>query len=302
MSEMRKYDFSTKKMYSKDQLKAFEFISTKMSKIIGSALSEELNNNVLVSLKEIEQLTYEEFINSISTRTLYIPYVQGDIKNTNLLYVNAELAFIAMDILMGGDGNYCDIDKDITELDKKIFKYIVTLIIESLTKFMKSSEKSNVDFTLGSIEESYIAKQNIYLDEIIVVSKFNVKIKGRECELGICTPYSGKKNNVLEIEQWIKEEDPDYSKLAYQGENNIKENLNCVELDLVGELGKTSITIGEFLDLSEGDILRLDSKVSEPIKVSIEDIYMYYGKPGTILGRNGVLILSLIEKWVNNNA
>jgi flagellar motor switch protein FliM len=65
------------------------------------------------------------------------------------------------------------------------------------------------------------------------------------------------------------------------------------------ELGCTHLTIDDFLNLSRGDIIRLDNKCTNPIKIYVEDQECYYARPG-ITGKNlGVAVLDIIDKDVN---
>lgn len=301
MNEVKKFNFKFKQKYTQEQLKVFEIMRSKMSKLLARSLTEELNTNVVVTFDGVEQLTFDEFINNMGNKTLYVPYIHSNPKDTNLLYISTELAYISMDMLMGGDGNYCDTEKELTELDKKILKYIVTIIIECIFKFVKTKVKVDVESSIGNIEEGYLAQQNIYLEEIVVVSKYNVNIKGKIYKLGMCNYYSDRKTANLEIEQWIKNDDIENSNVNQSDNNLLSDNIWCIELNLTAKFGSAMVDIEDFLQLSKGDVIRLNTKLTNEIKVCIEDLETYYAKPGIRNGRKCALISNLVEKLVKED-
>ena len=80
----------------------------------------------------------------------------------------------------------------------------------------------------------------------------------------------------------------------------IEEGINKVDVEVVAELGRTSnLTVDDFLRLTIGDVIKLDTKSSSPIKVYVGNEECYYAKPG-VAGKNmGVMILDIIDKEVN---
>ena len=81
----------------------------------------------------------------------------------------------------------------------------------------------------------------------------------------------------------------------------IKGTIQPVELKIKAELGKTQINVEEFLDLVVGDVLKLDTKTIEPIKVYVEHELCYSGKPGIIGKMAGVELLDTINKDVKTD-
>ena len=71
-------------------------------------------------------------------------------------------------------------------------------------------------------------------------------------------------------------------------------------MELTALLGTTNITVDDFLKLIPGDVITLDNRCAEAIKILVEDQESYYGKPG-IAGKNlGVQVLDIIDKDVEN--
>ena len=84
-----------------------------------------------------------------------------------------------------------------------------------------------------------------------------------------------------------------------ESREKIEKNIHKVDVDVIAELGRTNVTVNDFLQLTIGDVLKLDTKSSSPIKVYVGDEECYYAKPG-ISGKNmGVMILDITDKEID---
>lgn len=60
-------------------------------------------------------------------------------------------------------------------------------------------------------------------------------------------------------------------------------------------LGRTQITVREFLELQVGDVLRLDRRKNQEIEVFVGNKLKFYGVPGRKEGRIAVKITRVEE-------
>ena len=63
-------------------------------------------------------------------------------------------------------------------------------------------------------------------------------------------------------------------------------------------LGKSIITVDDFLQLEVGDILQLDVKITEPLKLYVEDKLHFLVKPGQVNSKLAVQVLQYIAEDV----
>ena len=118
--------------------------------------------------------------------------------------------------------------------------------------------------------------------------------------MNLCIPYLSveKVLDKLIVQYWFRNEVTD---VAEESRQKIMSGLDVVDISMRAELGDTEITIDEFLKLVNGDVLRLEVKCNEPIKVFVEDEKCFLAKPG-IIGKNiGIELLEIIDKEVTTN-
>ena len=114
----------------------------------------------------------------------------------------------------------------------------------------------------------------------------------------MCIPYLSieKILDRLVVQYAFSNEDEN---LKAESRERLEDNINKVDVEVRAELGHSKLTVDDFLRLTTGDVIKLDTKSSSPIKVFVENEECYYAKPG-VAGKNmGVMILDIIEKDVN---
>jgi flagellar motor switch protein FliM len=89
--------------------------------------------------------------------------------------------------------------------------------------------------------------------------------------------------------------------LLNESRQKLKDRLNIVNVLVYAILGETSITVNDFLNLQVGDVISLDKKAIEPVKLYVGNEPCYYCKPGVIGKYTGVQVLDNIDKDVEKN-
>jgi len=67
------------------------------------------------------------------------------------------------------------------------------------------------------------------------------------------------------------------------------------------QVGKSKIMVNDFINLQVGDIIPLDSYVTNDVNVLIGSLEKFHAKPGTSRGKFAVQITDLIEKEESDN-
>ena len=72
--------------------------------------------------------------------------------------------------------------------------------------------------------------------------------------------------------------------------------LNETEVTIAAELGRTSHTIRNILDLNRGDVIMLNTGPQDLIPVMVQKIPKFLGNAGVVAGNRAVQINSLIGR------
>ncbi|MCB2297205.1 flagellar motor switch protein FliM [Clostridium tagluense] len=295
--KIKLYDFRSPQKFSKDHLRTLELIHDNYGRIISSHLSAQLRNNVKVKIESIEQITYEEFIHSIPNPTILTIFKMPPLNGSILFETNPQFSFQVIDILLGGDGNRKVKVKEFSDIDKNIIKNVNAGLIANLK--LAWEDVLEVEPEIEALETNPALNQTLAPNEPVALITFSVEMNNNSTFINICIPYLSieKVLDKLVVQYWFRENDEE---LVNDSRNRLKDRLNIVSVPVTGVLGSTNITVNEFLQLTEGDVITLDNASDSKVKVFVEEHLCYMGKPGTIGKNRGIEILDIIDKDVEN--
>lgn len=294
--KVKVYDFRSPQKFSKDHIRTLELIHDNYARIISNFLTAQLRKNVKVKIETVEQITYEEFIHSIPNPTIMTMFRMPPLTGTILFETNPQFSFQIIDVLLGGTGERNTVSKEFSDIDKNIMMQITSGMISNLKLALE--DILNVEPEVESLETNPAINQTLAPNEPVALVTFSVEMGKSNTFINICIPYLSieKVLDKLVVQYWFQNEK---DALGDEVREKIEEGLNPVEIEMSAELGCTHLTIDDFLNLSRGDIIRLDNKCTNPIKIYVEDQECYYARPG-ITGKNlGVAVLDIIDKDVN---
>ena len=290
------YDFRSPQKFSKYHIRTLELIHDNYARIISNFLTAQLRKNVKVKIETVEQITYEEFIHSIPNPTIMTMFRMQPLTGTILFETNPQFSFKIIDVLLGGTGERNTVSKEFSDIDKNIMMQIISGMISNLK--LAWEDILSVEPEVESLETNPAINQTLAPNEPVALVTFSVEMGKSNTFINICIPYLSieKVLDKLVVQYWFQNE-KDAS--GDEVREKIEEGLNTVEIEMSAELGCTHLTIDDFLNLSRGDIIRLDNKCTSPIKIYVENQECYYARPG-IIGKNlGIAVLDIIDKDVN---
>ena len=99
--------------------------------------------------------------------------------------------------------------------------------------------------------------------------------------INICIPHVVLKPVIpkLSVHYWMQEEKETRSPREMEG---LKKKIMNAEVPVSVELGRTEITVKDFLMLDVGDVIQLDRNINDPLLVKVGNIPKFLGQPGNI--------------------
>lgn len=291
--KIKEYDFKRPSKFAKEHLKTLELIYENYARSLGSFLSATLRTSAHIEVINSEALTYKEFTNSLSNPVILGVVDASPLKGSILVKMSTKVGYSIIDRILGGEGKCLKELRDFTEIEKNLLnntlEHIVSLMAEPWQNI------SNVTPILERIETNMQFAEIIEPNEMIALVTLNLNIGETEGMLNICIPYL-----VIEPLMDLLNTKHLYSTHKSVEQDNYKallENrLQISEIPVKGILGKTYITVKEFLELNKGDVIRLDSYVSSDLNIMVGDIFKFTGKPGISKKYNALKITSVIRE------
>jgi len=292
--KIKTYDFKRPDKFSKDQIRTLYMLHESFTRLLNTYLSTHLRTIVNVDVASVEQLTYQEFVQSMANPSvisvLGVPPLKGNI----IFEVGTDLAFAYIDRVFGGDGNTAVKARVLTDIEDAVMRRFINAAmvnfkeawanVATINPFLETTE-SNPQFT-----------QIVTPSEMVVIVTIQAKIGEIEGMMNICIPYlvlepiMSKLTTTFWVASSISKEDADSRQVEL-----IKEKLSRTKVPFVVEVGEVQITIREFLTLGFGDVLQLNTKVKEDLPCRVGSNAKFYCRPGTFGKKMAVQITRVVE-------
>lgn len=296
--KVRSYDFRRPIKLSKEYINTLYMIFENFSKIAGNLLSSQIHANVDIKLAVVEQISYDEFIHSIPKTTLMGIFHSKPLSGIQLLEINPQFCMQVIELVCGGLDNQqirnIDDKQGFTDIELGILEETVQIILKAFESAW--NEVVKVETEIDNLETNPQLVQSMSPNEPVILISFTMDVSKQKSFMNICIPFVSFENIVdkLSFKNWF-----DFEKETDGSEKEIlTERIMSSTVDLKIGLGETIITVDDFLQLERGDILQLDMKITEPLKMYVEDQLHYLVKPGQINGQLAVQVLQYIEEDV----
>lgn len=295
-SKVRVYDFRRPNKFSKDQTRTLQMIHENFARLITSYLSANLRAIAQVSVASVDQTTYEEFIRSVPNPTVINLFSVNSNEGQAILEINPSISFSIVDRLLGGVGHGIKENRPLSEIEQKIIRLVTDKILINLNEAW--ANVCNLKARTVKLEANPQFLQIVSPNEAVAVIVFKVILGENEGFMNLCVPYISIESLIenLSAHFWFSQQS---SSNVSQSKENVEAGLRKSMLPLSVELGTTTITVGELLDLQEGDVLSLEKPTSEPVTIKVEDKLKFLGTIGVVKNKMAVQITESIaeEEW-----
>jgi flagellar motor switch protein FliM len=277
--KVKVYDFKRPDKFSKDQIRTLFMLHETFSRTLNTYLSTHLRTIVSVEVASVEQLTYQEFVQSMSNPSVISILAVPPLKGNIIMEVNTEIAFAYIDRMFGGEGKTQIKPRVLTDIEEVVMKRFTDTAMEDL----RDAWSNVVQFTptLEATESNPQFTQIVPPSDMVVIVTIQMKIGEVEGMMNICIPYLVLEPIMSKLTTtfWVassvtKDDDPEQVKI-------LEKKIARTKVPFVVQLGEVTITINEFLTLGFGDVLRLNTKVDDDLLCLVGKRPKFYCRPGT---------------------
>lgn len=294
-NKIKEYDFKRPNKFAKDQLRTLQIIYESFARMMSSYLSGVLRTYCQAEVVSVEPLTYYEFNNSLPDPVILNIITFMPLKGSIMLAMSPDMAFSMIDKMLGGPGTSVDKVRDFTEIEL----VLIERIVKHLLGFMSEAWQNVIDaeFKLEKIETNAQFAQIMSPNEPIAIVTLNVQIGESEGMVNICIPHIVIEpiSHQLTTKYWFKAQVSEETS-GEKKTDALSKQLEKAEVNLRAILGETHITVGDFVNLQEGDVICLDRKADEDIDIMIENIKKFKGIVGLKNNNLAVQITNIKEE------
>ncbi|HZG84391.1 flagellar motor switch protein FliM [Paenibacillus sp.] len=291
--KVRSYDFKRAVRFSKDHIRSLTRIHENFARFLTTYFSAQLRTFVQINVVQVEQLPYDEFIRSIPKMTILNIFEAEPLEGRMVLEVHPNVAYAMLDRLLGGTGTSPSKITTLTEIETIVMERIFSKAFDSLQEAWKTVIEINP--RLEALETNPQFMQIVSPNETIALISLSTKIGDTTGMINLCIPHVVLEPIMPRLSVNNLFFSPKKTRAPEEMEV-LQERLQRATLPIIAELGTSTITIREFLQLATGDVIALNKSVDDPLEIKIGDRPKYIGTPGTVKGKLAVQITDLVTE------
>ena len=291
--KIKDYDFARPAKFSKEHLRTLEIIFEHFGRLVSNNLPAYLRKNVQVDVMNSEAVTYSEFSNALSNPVLLGIVDFAPLQGNIIIELASNLGFTIIDRMLGGMGEPLDKARDFSEIELGVLERIFTILVDLLREPWNNVVE--IYPRLERIETNSQFAQIISPSEMIAIVTISVAIGNVEGLMNVCLPFATLEDimDKLNTKYW-------FSTMQSKDETSYNEVIETVinkaQIPIKALLGKSSISVMDFINLQVGDIIKLNSHVDEELDVYVGNIVKFKALPGSGADSYAVKVTEIIRE------
>jgi flagellar motor switch protein FliM len=287
---VRDYNMATQERIVRGRMPTLEIINERFARLLRIELFNFLRRTVEVSVGPVRIIKYSDFIRNLVVPTNLNLIQMKPLRGNALMVFDPTLVFLVVDTMFGGDGRFhTRIEgRDFTQTEQRIIQRILNIVFETYSKSWEPVYPVEFEFMRSEMNTQFanIATPN----EVVVAITFNVELGPASGEIHFCFPYSmiepirDMLTSTLQGE--VLGTDKRWVKLMTQ-------QVQAAEIEIVADLAKTKMQLGEVLNMKVGDVIPL--QIAEEIEGQVDGIPVMLCKYGLFNGQYALRVEKLLR-------
>ena len=291
--QVKDYDFKRPTKFSKEHLRTLEIIYEHYGRLLSTNLPVYLRKNIQVSVASSETVIFSEFTNALSNPVILGIVDFNPLPGNIIIELSPNLGFAMIDRMLGGQGVPLEKSRDFSEIEMTILQKLIVVCMQ----LMREPWKNVIDINpmMERIETNAQFAQVIAPSDMIAIVSLSVKIGDVEGFMNVCLPFFTLEDvmDKLNTKYWFSTMQKD-DKVDY--EEHIESLIKRIDVPVKAVLGKSLVSVNDFLNLQVGDIIRLDARVDSEMEVFVGNIKKFTALPGSNRDQYAVRVASVIRE------
>lgn len=291
--QVKDYDFKRPVKFSKEHLRTLEIIYEHYGRLLSTNLPVYLRKNVQISVASSETVTFSEFTNALSNPVILGIVDFKPLTGNIIIELSPNLGFAMIDRMLGGQGVPLEKNRDFSEIEMTILQKLMIVYMQLMREPWRNVIEINP--MMERIETNAQFAQVIAPSDMIAIVSLNVKMGDVEGLMNICLPYFTLEDvmDKLNTKYWFstmqKDDTVDY-------EEHIESLIKRIDVPIRAVLGRSLVSVNDFLGIQVGDIIRLDARVDSEMEVFVGNIKKFTALPGSSRDQYAVRVTSVIRE------
>jgi flagellar motor switch protein FliM len=289
-AEAKPYDLTSQSLMLRDQFDALDEVYDKFVNLLNVRLTGTLQHPIEVKMMSKEIVKFGEFMQAFSNPTGFSIYSMDPLIGNAMLAVEPSLGFALIDCMFGGAGKPLAKIREFTQIERRMLQRFYQDVLSELERAWKVAYDIKVGPKKTETKPEFV--NLVSPGDSVLVFVFSVNGDEFSGNIHICTPFLMLEPIKDKLSsRYLREKDR-----AHVFRSQLTVLLKDTKVRIVAQLGKTSRTIGQILNLEANDVVKLKTGPQDPVTLNVEGVPKFHGMPGIVKGNRAVQITQLIEK------
>lgn len=286
------FDLTNQDRVIRGKMPTLDIIYERFIRLFRISLSNALRKIAAISIISTDLIKFGEFVNTLPIPSCMCIMRFESLRGPAIFVFESKLAYALVDSFFGGtDRPYTKMEgKEFTRIELSIMRKVMDMAIKDLEEAWMPVHKVDVAFLRTEVNPQFVGV--VPPSDIIVSTTFEVELENASGTLALVVPYAtlepikNKLNSSFQTE--MDHTDREWTQ-------KLEEHLKTVEAEIVVDLGSAMITVGDLVNLEEGDVIPLGQDADGELKLMIEGVEKLHCLLGVSRGNRAVQITRNIE-------
>ena len=287
------YDLTSQEKVIRGRLPTLDIINQMFSRLFRNTFSILMRKSVEVSTVSTDTIKFGDFLRSLAVPSSLHIFRMEPLRGHGLMVVESKLVFAVVDTFFGGSGTKEAkiTGRDFSSIEIRMTKSVVLSALEDLEKAWRPVHAVTTNFVRSEVNPQFAAI--VPPTDIVLVILFEIEMESISGTLTICLPYAAIEPVIPKLKAQFQSEEMEVDQVWIR---RLRTELLATEVELVAELGTSTITPQDLMKFKVGDTLMLGNDVTDPLTLQVEQIPKFKGFPGVARGNKAIQLTETIER------
>jgi flagellar motor switch protein FliM len=269
------YDFRRPTKLSREYVRRLQIVYETFARRYATLLTSTLRVVSHVALVSIEQLTYDEYIASLTNPTVIAQVSLEPLPGTAILEFSLPTAMASIDHMLGGPGGNQP-QRPLTDLETPLLQRLLDRVLGELQYAFEPLVP--IQPRAGPIEYNPQFVQVCAASDAVLVSSYEMQIGDEECMATFCLPLASIQSK---LQQDTDITYTDAQRLSRENAyRNVVAGLQNTPIEVSVRFSGRMMSPADLIAMQPGDVVRLGHPVNQPLDVIAAGITFARAVPG----------------------
>ena len=293
ISGVEPFDLTTQEKVISGRLPTLNIINQMFCKLFQNTFSKLMRRSVHVSTISTDTIKFGDFQNSLPFPSCLHIFRMEPLHGHGLVVMENKLISAVIDTIFGGTGTQKTkiTDRNFSSIEIRMIKSIIISALEDLEKSWRPVHTLTTNLVRSEVNPQFAAI--VTPNDVVLVVLFKIEMENISGTLTICLPYAAIEPIIPKLKTEFQSEKMEVDHVWV---SRLRAKLLTAELELVAELGTTTITPQDLMKYKVGDTIILGADVTDPLLLKVEQIPKFKGFSGVSRGNKAVQLAEKIQR------